>query len=115
MPEASDTQPILALIKDLMFSSRISAAGRAAGRAIHIVGDPAKLAGAGGRLLLVDLHQPGAIDAAVAWKGETSGRILGFASHVDADTIAKARAAGFDQVLARSAFVSQLDSILKNG
>ena len=34
-----------------------------------------------------------------------SMRTLGFVSHVDTDTIAAARAAGIDQVLARSAFV----------
>jgi PleD family two-component response regulator len=41
-------------------------------------------------------------------------RTLGFVSHVDADTIAAARAAGIDQVLARSAFAAQLGSILTN-
>jgi DNA-binding NarL/FixJ family response regulator len=41
-------------------------------------------------------------------------RTLGFVSHVDADTVAAARAAGIDQVLARSAFASQLGQILTN-
>jgi PleD family two-component response regulator len=39
-------------------------------------------------------------------------RTLGFVSHVDTETIAAARAAGVDQVLARSAFAAQLGSIL---
>jgi DNA-binding NarL/FixJ family response regulator len=39
-------------------------------------------------------------------------RTLGFVSHVDSDTIAAARAAGIDQVLARSAFAAQLGDIL---
>lgn len=39
-------------------------------------------------------------------------RTLGFVAHVDAETIAAARAAGIDQVLARSAFATQLGSIL---
>lgn len=39
-------------------------------------------------------------------------RTLGFVAHVDAETIAAARAAGIDQVLARSAFAAQLGSIL---
>jgi DNA-binding NarL/FixJ family response regulator len=39
-------------------------------------------------------------------------RTLGFVSHVDSETIAAARAAGIDQVLARSAFAAQLGSIL---
>jgi CheY-like chemotaxis protein len=37
---------------------------------------------------------------------------LGFVSHVHADTIAAARAAGIDQVLARSAFADRLGAIL---
>ena len=40
---------------------------------------------------------------------------LGFVSHVHADTIAAARAAGIDQVLARSAFADRLGSILTAG
>jgi CheY-like chemotaxis protein len=40
---------------------------------------------------------------------------LGFVSHVHADTIAAARAAGIDQVLARSAFVDRLAAILVSG
>jgi len=39
-------------------------------------------------------------------------RTLGFVSHVDSDTITAARAAGIDQVLARSAFAAQLGQIL---
>jgi CheY-like chemotaxis protein len=39
-------------------------------------------------------------------------RTLGYVSHVDSDTIAAARAAGIDQVLARSAFTTQLADIL---
>jgi CheY-like chemotaxis protein len=37
---------------------------------------------------------------------------VGFVSHVHADTIAAARAAGIDQVLARSAFADRLGAIL---
>ena len=37
---------------------------------------------------------------------------LGFVSHVHDDVIARARAAGVDQVLARSAFVDRLRAIL---
>jgi CheY-like chemotaxis protein len=40
---------------------------------------------------------------------------LGFVSHVHADTIAAARAAGIDQVLARSAFADRLATILTSG
>jgi hypothetical protein len=39
-------------------------------------------------------------------------RTVGYVSHVDTGTIDAARAAGIDQVLARSAFVAQLGDIL---
>jgi PleD family two-component response regulator len=39
-------------------------------------------------------------------------RTLGYVSHVDAAAIASARAAGVDDVLARSAFVERLGDIL---
>ena len=39
-------------------------------------------------------------------------RTLGYVSHVDTATIDGARAAGVDQVMARSAFVAQLGEIL---
>ena len=41
-------------------------------------------------------------------------RTLGYVSHVDSATIAAARAAGIDDVLARSAFSARLAEILTN-
>jgi hypothetical protein len=62
----------------------------------------------------VDLNQPGALEAAVAWKGaESAGRdVVGFVSHVDAATIARARAAGIDRIMPRSRFVEALPELL---
>ena len=39
-------------------------------------------------------------------------KTLGYVSHVDTATIEAARAAGIDQVMARSAFVAELGNIL---
>jgi hypothetical protein len=39
-------------------------------------------------------------------------RTLGYVSHADAETVARARNAGIDEVLARSAFTSQLGEVL---
>jgi hypothetical protein len=50
-----------------------------------------------------------------AMKGEpglSSIRTLGYVSHVDSETIDRARNAGIDQVLARSAFSEKLGEIL---
>jgi hypothetical protein len=109
--EANPT--VLVLVRDLMFSSRISAAARAAGAAVSLLRDPAGLdPNAPGRRLIVDLNLPGALESAVEWKGTTAGEVVGFVSHVDAETIARARAAGIDRVLPRSRFVEILPELL---
>jgi hypothetical protein len=107
--------PVLALVKDLIFASRITATARAAGVPVRIVRDPQQLAGQPGRLLIVDLNQPGAIAAAAVWQRETGRPSVGFVSHVDAETINQARASGIDRVLARSAFVERLQELLVSG
>ena len=101
-------------MRDLIFSTRISTTARAAGIEIKLIRDPAKLAGQIGRLLLVDLNLPGAIEAAAAWRTDDA-TVVGFVSHVDADTAAKARAAGIDRVMARSRFVEILPELLGGG
>jgi hypothetical protein len=105
--------PVLALVRDLMFSSRITAAARAAGVPVKILRDPGALAVEAGRLVLLDLNQAGTIDAAVAWKtAHPEGQTIGFVSHIDAETIERARAAGIDRVLARGQFVQILPELL---
>jgi len=112
----SDTRSILVLVRDLTFSGRILAEARAAGAAVKVLRDPAqvlKLDGVLGKLMIVDLNLPGAIEAAGHWR-KTAGRtVVGFVSHEDAQTIAQARSAGVDQVLARSRFVQVLPDLLK--
>ena len=112
-----DNQPhpqpaVLVLVRDLLFASRISSAAQALGVPIRIVRDPNQLPGQTGSLVIVDLNQPGALDAAAAWKAASGGRVIGFVSHVDAPTIARAREMGLDQVLARSAFAGNLPGLL---
>ena len=60
----NESQPILALVRDLMFTSKITATARAAGQAIKVVRDPGQLA-AEGALLIVDLNLEGALEALV--------------------------------------------------
>jgi predicted nucleic acid-binding protein len=95
-----------------MFSSRIGATARAMDVSVKLLRDPAALAGAEGRLLIVDLNQAGALDAAVGWKRQSSGEVVGFVSHVDAETIARAKAEGIDRILARSRFIKVLPELL---
>ena len=111
----SSGSPVLVLVRDLMFSGRIGATARALDVPVKLLRDPAALEGAEGRRLIVDLNQEGALEAAVAWKRESSGEVVGFVSHVDGETIARAKAAGVDRVLPRSQFVNVLESLLRPG
>jgi hypothetical protein len=104
--------PILALVRDLIFSTKITTTARAAGIEVQIVRDPGKLAGQAGRLLLVDLNLAGAIEAAALWRTTGNAPVVGFVSHVDAETAASARSAGIDRVMARSRFVEMLPELL---
>lgn len=106
-----DSLPILVLVSDLIFSSKISAQARASGTPIKMV-RPATLADEPGRMLIADLNQPGAIAAAAAWQQTQGKPVVGFVSHVDAATIAQARAAGLENILARSRFVQILPDLL---
>lgn len=108
----SDPFPVLVLVRDLMFAGRISAAARAAGVPVTMLRDPGSVLGAAGRRLIVDLNQAGALEAAIGWKRASSAEVIGFVSHVDAETIARAKAAGIDRVLPRSRFVEILPELL---
>ena len=105
-------QPVLALVRDLLLSSRISTAARSAGVEVKMVRDPAQLGGVAGRLLLVDLNLAGAIEAAAAWRQASEKPVIGFVAHVDTETIAAARQAGIDRVLARGGFFEALPQLL---
>jgi CheY-like chemotaxis protein len=117
----TDYPDILALPADLMFASRIRATAQAVGVDVLVVAKPAALLDAAKarppRLVLLDLDARG-WDAAALVRDirsdeRTAGaRIVAFVSHVRQDAIEAARAAGADRVLARSAFVRELPTIL---
>jgi hypothetical protein len=103
---------VLCLCRDLLFQSKITATARSAGVPVSVLRDPNQLTDRAASLLLVDLNQAGALDAAARWKTATVGAVVGFVSHVDAATITAARAAGITEILARSAFVDRLEAII---
>jgi CheY-like chemotaxis protein len=114
---------ILAALDDLMFSSRISTAARGVGADVRFAKTTADAVSAARELkpglILLDLNAR-AVDA-MAFLAELKSdpglaalRVVGFVSHVQADLIAAARAAGIDEVLARSAFVSRLPRLLED-
>jgi len=109
----SDEQlPIIALMSDLIFFSKISAEARAAGQTATMIRSAAVLGNQPGRMLIVDLNLDGAISAAVQWQKINNRTVVGFVSHVDAELIARAKTAGIENVLARSRFVQMLASLI---
>jgi len=115
---------ILCVMDDLIFSIRIQTAAKSIGgidlffeRSPEMV--LPRIREKEPSLVIFDLNsrKMDPMTALAAMKADPalkSIRTLGFVSHVDTDTIAAARAAGIDQVLARSAFAAQLGSILTN-
>jgi hypothetical protein len=114
-----DAPPVLVLVRDLIFASRITATAQAMGVGTFVVRDPAKLKDAyphaTRQTLIADLNQPGALHAANEWRSHSAGRVvIGFVAHVDAEIIREARELGIDQVLPRSRFVVDLESLLRS-
>jgi PleD family two-component response regulator len=112
---------ILAAVDDLMFASKISAAAKQRGLQVSFSKSAddtlqqARTAKPG--LIIFDLNStrldPLRTVSALKADSELGAiRTLGFVSHVQADLIASARAAGLDEVLARSAFTARLGEIL---
>lgn len=107
-----DPLPVLALVRDLIFASKLTGTAKDLARPLKLMRDPATLGTTPGLRLLVDLNLPGAIEAAALWKTGTGGQVVGFVSHVDAQTAARAREAGIDRVMARSQFVLSLAELI---
>jgi hypothetical protein len=99
---------VVAYVPDLMDRSRISGAG---GAEVEFVSSPAALPdrGASADLVIVDLGRPGVLEVLP----QVTAPTVGFGSHVDRDLLAAGRAAGCEQVLARSAFFAGLSSVLR--
>jgi DNA-binding NarL/FixJ family response regulator len=112
---------IVCVVDDLIFSIKISTAAkrlgvdmyfeRAKDKVMQTIRDKQP------SLVIFDLnsHRLAPMDAITAMKADAALqaiRTLGYVSHVDSDTIERARAAGIDQVLARSAFSDRLGEIL---
>jgi CheY-like chemotaxis protein len=113
---------ILCIVDDLFFSIKIKSAAKLLGAEVYFERSPEQvldtLRTKAPRLVIFDLDsvKMRPLETLAAMKADAGLRELptmGFVSHVHADTIAAARAAGIDQVLARSAFVERLGSILQ--
>ena len=110
---------MLVVCEDIFFWSKIHAVAAAKGRKALRVGDEAAmeaaLAAGGVDTIFADLAVK-SIDVfqwAPRWKAAPDApRVIGFVSHVDVDAQRKARAAGFDEVLARSRFTERLAELV---
>lgn len=109
--------PVAALPADLLFASRIRAAAEAAGARIDVARSPdalrARIRSAPPRRVLIDLDarawDPVALIRELRQDRAAAGiEVVAWVSHVRADAIEDARAAGADRVLARGAFARTL-------
>lgn len=107
-----DSTPTLALIRDLLFSSKLTAAAKTVGKPVKIVRDAGKLDALEGRKLIVDLNADGHLAAAVAWKARTGGEVIGFIAHVAGDGIAEANRLGLSRILSNGGFAANVDRLL---
>lgn len=115
---------IVCAIDDLLFSIKISTAAKALKAEVYFERAADKVVATVREkqpsLVIFDLNsvrlQPMQAIAALKADPALAGiRTLGFVSHVDSEAIARARAAGVDDVLARSAFSARLGDILTGG
>jgi PleD family two-component response regulator len=112
---------IVCVLDDLLFSVKISTTAKAVGADVYFERTPgmalARIKERQPSLAIFDLNSakfdPLGVIAQLKADPQTRAiRTLGFVSHVQADTIAAAREAGIDEVLARSAFAERLGEIL---
>lgn len=113
---------ILAVLDDLMFSSKIKTAATHLGVTLTFARSSAtalaEMRKSAPSLVIFDLNNPrtdplGTVAAMHADPALSGIPTIGYVSHVDTDTIHAARQAGMTEVLPRSAFTAQLADILK--
>lgn len=112
---------VLAVVDDLLFSSKIRATAGAVGRRVVFARDHASIATSISAykpdLVIFDLDRAeldpiGAIREIRSHDDLKHVKLVGFASHVHADLFTQAREAGIDLALARSGFVAALPELL---
>jgi len=106
----------LLLCDDLIFTSRITGTARDLGLTVKVASSLTALQSLARQetpcCAIVDLGHPGLVVAdLMAWLKENCApmpRVVAYGSHVDVETLRKAREAGCDPVLPRSKFVEEL-------
>ncbi len=116
----SSTPQGLMLCDDLIFTSKVTGTANALGLVVQAVRSPAALLEAARhhapRCVIVDLHNPGLdlpeLIRQLADACPVMPRVVGYGSHVEAETLHAARVAGCDPVWPRSKFVEELPEAL---
>jgi len=112
---------VLCVLDDLLFSVKISTSAKLLGAPIYFERNPdAVLSSVRAKqpaLVIFDLNsvKMRPLEAIAQLKSDPGLKAiptLGFVSHADAATIAAARQAGIDEVVARSAFAERLPELL---
>lgn len=110
----------LLLTRDLIFTSKVTGTARALGFEVAVAGNTALamslLKQQRPRVVYLDLAA-GSLTAPAAIaefrKAASAGtRIVAFGSHIDADALVAARAAGCDEVMPRSKFSAELAHLI---
>ena len=106
---------VAVLTGDLFFRAKIEAVAKVAGVPVRFAGSVEDALGA--TTVLVDLADGArAIEAVSALKrGPEATVVVAFGPHREGEAFRKAREAGADRVLARSAFVERLPELLRTG
>lgn len=119
-----DHAVILAILDDLLFTSKIKTAAKQLGVAIAVARSRedalSQMRAHQPSLVIFDLNNPrtdpiGIVEAMKADSSLAAIATVGFASHVQTDVIDAARNAGVDDVMARSMFTERLPQILARG
>lgn len=111
---------VVAAVDDLFFASKIRGAAEQAGAEVVFVKTAERLleeaAHEATDLIILDL-QTGRLDPLAAARAiKSEGRqapVVGFLSHVEVELQRRAREAGVDQVMPRSAFTQRLPEMLR--
>lgn len=113
---------VVAAVEDMFFAAKIRATAEHVGAEVVFPRSEAALVEAVKQgptaLVVVDL-QAGRFDPVAVVEalrrdeGTSAVRVLGYCSHVETELMRRARAAGFDQILPRSAFTTRLPELLR--
>jgi DNA-binding NarL/FixJ family response regulator len=108
---------IVVAVRDLVFRSKIHAAAERLGVQVRFAPRGTPLAEAvreaPGATVLADLGEPGLVEQVPDAKRAAPVTVVGYLGHLQEDLMARAAAAGVDEVLTRGQFVARLDDLLR--